>query len=264
VSLASADRLLQRYILPAICVAGALALGGCTTGSTTPPTAATVPGATASSGAALPKPLRIMPLGDSLTQGGVDGTHQGSLNQTTINGYRLDLWKLMEGGGYTVDYVGPYQLGTSALTDQDEAGESGACIKAGPCGGKTMYPLTAGWLNTYNPDLVIVQGGGNDYTYKTTTQIEADMESWIQLLWQTKPNAKIVVSGATQYHPDYEALTKAYVDGLQAQGKPIRFVPFGETVGTAANTLDGTHPNAAGYSLWARELYRKIQQLYPR
>jgi lysophospholipase L1-like esterase len=127
-----------------------------------------------------------------------------------------------------------------------------------------MYPLTAGWLNTYNPDLVILQGGGNDYTYKTTTQIEADMESWIQLVWQTKPNAKIVVSGATQYHQDYEALTKAYVDGSQAQGKPIRFVPFGETVGTAANTLDGTHPNAAGYSLWARELYRMIQQLYPR
>jgi lysophospholipase L1-like esterase len=205
-----------------------------------------------------------MPLGDSLTQGGVDGTHQGSLNQTTINGYRLELWNLMEGGGYTVDYVGPYRLGTSELTDQDEAGESGACIKAGPCGGQTMYPLTAGWLNTYNPDLVIMQGGGNDYIYKTTAQIEGDMESWIQLVWKTKPNAKIVVSGATQYHPDYEALTKGYVDGLQAEGRPIRFVPFAETMGTDANTVDGTHPNATGYSLWARKLYAMIQQLYPR
>jgi lysophospholipase L1-like esterase len=245
-------------------VAGAVVLSGCTTGSTTPPTVATLPGATGSSAAAMPNALRIMPLGDSLTQGGVDGSHQGSLNQSTINGYRLDLWNLMVGGGYTVDYVGPYQLGTSALTDQDEAGESGACIKSGPCGGETMYPLTAGWLNSYSPHVVIMQGGGNDYTYKNTAQIEADMESWIQLIWQTKPNVGIVVSGATQYHPDYEALIKAYVDGLQAHGKPIRFVPFAETVGTDANTVDGTHPNAAGYRLWARELYRMIQQLYPR
>ncbi len=210
----------------------------------------------------VPNPLKIMPLGDSLTQGGVGGT--SGLNPATINGYRLDLWNLLS--DYTINYVGPYQLGDSSLPDWDEAGESGACIKVGPCGGNTMYPLTAGWLNTYNPDLVIMQGGGNDYSIsgQTDATVEASLESWVQLVFATKPNVKIIVSGQAQWHPELEALNKAYVEGLQAQGKAIRFVPFAATVGTDANTTDLTHPNANGYQIWANELAPKVRELFPQ
>jgi lysophospholipase L1-like esterase len=208
-----------------------------------------------------PNPLKIMALGDSLTQGGVGGT--SGLNPATINGYRLDLWNLLN--DFTIDYVGPYQLGDSSLPDHDMAGESGACIKVGPCGGATMYPLTAGWLNTYNPDLVIMQGGGNDYSVsgQNDNTVEASLESWVQLVFATKPNIKIIVSGQAQWHPELEAMNKAYVEGLQAQGKAIRFVPFADTVGTDANTTDLTHPNANGYQVWANELAPKVRELYP-
>ncbi len=213
-------------------------------------------------GGGVPNPLKIMPLGDSLTQGGVGGT--SGLNPATINGYRLNLWNLLS--DYTINYVGPYQLGDSSLSDQDLAGESGACIMVSPCGGHTMYPLTAGWLNTYNPDLVIMQGGGNDYSKSGVTDqnVESYLEQWIQLVWQTKPNVKIIVSGQAQWHPELEAMNKAYVEGLQAQGKPIRFVPFAETVGTDANTTDLTHPNANGYQIWANELAPKVRELFPQ
>jgi hypothetical protein len=202
--------------------------------------------------------LKIMPLGDSLTQGGANGGYSG-LYPPTINGYRLNLWNLLS--DYTIDYVGPYQIGDASLPDHDEAANSGACIKASPCGGGTMYPLTAGWLNTYNPDLVIMQGGGNDYSDHslTTANIESYMEQWIQLVFQTKPNAKIIVSGTEQWYPDLEAQTKAYVENLQAQGKPIRFVPYGATI----DTLDGTHPSPAGFVTWANELAPKVRELYP-
>jgi len=209
-----------------------------------------------------PSTLKIMPLGDSLTQGGVGGA--SGLNSTTVNGYRLNLLNLLT--GYNVDYVGPYQLGDSSLHDQDLAGESGACIMVTPCGAHTMYPLTAGWLNTYNPDLVIMQGGGNDYSKAGTTDqdIESYLEQWIQLVWQTKPNAKIIVSGQAQWHPELEAMNKAYVESLQAQGKPIRFVPFAATVGIQSNTTDGTHPNANGYQVWANELAPMVRELFPK
>jgi lysophospholipase L1-like esterase len=216
-----------------------------------------------SGGGTVPNPMKVMPLGDSLTQGGVDGS-SGQFNNQTANGYRLNLMQLLT-GEYNIDYVGPYQVGNSQLADQDEAGESGACIKVGPCGGSTMYPLTAGWLNTYKPDLVIMQGGGNDYSVsgQTDATVEASLESWVQLVFQTRPTVKIIVSGQAQWHPELEALNKAYVQGLQAQGKAIRFVPFADTVGTDANTVDLTHPNVNGYLLWAQELAPKVRELFP-
>lgn len=229
-------------------------------GATPTPTPTSTPGT-------VPNPLKIMPLGDSLTQGGVNANLPASgPDPNTINGYRLALWNLLTPGGYHIDYVGPYQVGNSSLADKDEAGESGACIKTIPCGGSTMYPLTAGWLNTYNPDLVIMQGGGNDFSKAGTTDqmVETYLEQWIQLVWATKPNVKIIVSGQAQWHPELEAMNKAYVEGLQAQGKAIRFAPFAETVGTDTNTTDLTHPNAAGYTLWASELAPMVRELYPQ
>ena len=220
-------------------------------------------GGTSGGGSHTPQHLKVMPLGDSMTQGGVNGNIAG-LDASTVNSYRLRLWNDL-GSDYVVDYVGPYQTGDSSLADQDEAGESGACIKTTPCGGSTMYPLTAGWLNTYDPDLVIMQGGGNDYSDHSLTDadVEAYEEQWIQLVWQTKPNAKIIVSGQAQWHPELEALNKAYVEGLQAQGKAIRFVPLADTAAADANTIDHTHPNATGYNLWGDALAAKVRELYP-
>jgi lysophospholipase L1-like esterase len=227
--------------------------------------ATTVADASASGGSALkfaaggtkPNPLKIMPLGDSLTQGGVNANSPG-YDPTTINGYRLELWNLLS--GYTIDYVGSEQVGNSSLPDKDEDGFSGACIKSSPCGGGTLYPQTAGWLNTYHPDLVIMQGGENDFSDPSLTEQQdaTNMENWIQLVWQTLPNAKIIVSGAP-WHGTYDSLVHTYCSNLQAQGKPIRWVPYDDRI----SRIDGTHPDAAGYITWANELAPMVRELYP-
>ncbi len=206
-------------------------------------------------------PLKIMALGDSLTQGGVNSNLPGQFESTTINGYRLNLLNLLTPLGYTIDYVGSWQLGNSQLADQDENGFSGACIMVSPCGGGTLYPQTAGWITSENPDLVIMQGGENDFSSggMTEQQDATNMESWIQLVWSTKPSAKIIVTGAP-WHDTYDSLVHTYVDNLQAQGKAIRWVPYGSNIGR----IDGTHPNAAGYTTWANELAPMVQQLFPR
>ncbi|HSX28947.1 MAG TPA: hypothetical protein VLE73_00140, partial [Candidatus Saccharimonadales bacterium] len=105
--------------------------------------------------------LKIMPLGDSLTQGGVNA-NAGGLGPTTVNGYRLALLNLLS-ANYNIDYVGSWQVGDSQLADKDENGFSGACIMVSPCGGGTLYPQTAAWINSENPDLIIMQGGENDF-----------------------------------------------------------------------------------------------------
>jgi hypothetical protein len=148
----------------------------------------------------------------------------------------------------------------SSLPDKDEDGFSGACIKSSPCGGGTLYPQTAGWLNTYHPDLVIMQGGENDFSDPSLTEQQdaTNMENWIQLVWQTLPNAKIIVSGAP-WHGTYDSLVHTYCSNLQAQGKPIRWVPYDDRI----SRIDGTHPDAAGYITWANELAPMVRELYP-
>jgi lysophospholipase L1-like esterase len=211
-------------------------------------------GATASSS------LKIMALGDSLTQGGVNANLPGQMDASTINGYRLDLLNLLKTAGYTVDYVGSEQIGDSSLADKDENGFSGACIMVSPCGGGTLYPQTAAWVTSEQPDLVIMQGGENDFSNPSLTEAQdaTNMQNWIQLIWSTKADTKIIVTGAP-WHTTYDSLVQTYVSNLQAQGKPIRWVPYGSNIGR----IDGTHPNAAGYTTWANELAPMVQQLFP-
>ena len=206
-----------------------------------------------------PKPIKIMALGDSLTQGGVNSNLPGQVDATTINGYRLDLWNLLP--DFAIDYVGSWQLGNSSLPDQDENGFSGACIMVSPCGGGTLYPQTAGWITSENPDLILMQGGENDFSSGSMTEQQdaTNMESWIQLVWSTKPSAKIIVTGAA-WHDTYDSLVHTYVSNLQAQGKAIRWVPYGSNIGR----VDGTHPNAAGYTTWANELAPMVRELFPQ
>jgi len=204
------------------------------------------------------KSIKIMPLGDSLTQGGVNANNAGQLDASTINGYRLDLLNLLT--GYTIDYVGSWKVGNAQLADQDENGFSGACIKVSPCGGGTLYPQTAAWITAEKPDLIIMNGGENDFSDHTLTEQQdaTNMESWIQLCWTTSPSVKIIVTGAP-WHDTYDSLVHTYVSNLQAQGKPIRWVPYGSNIGR----IDGTHPNAAGYTTWANELAPMVRELFP-
>lgn len=58
--------------------------------------------------------VRVMPLGDSITDGfNVPG------------GYRINLWQRMASGGHTVDLVGSGFNGPAALGDHDHEGHSG-------------------------------------------------------------------------------------------------------------------------------------------
>src|SRR3954453_23694983 len=52
--------------------------------------------------------VRVMPLGDSITEG-----------TQVPGGYRIGLWQRLSGGGYRIDYVGSQFNGPSSLPDHD-------------------------------------------------------------------------------------------------------------------------------------------------
>lgn len=107
--------------------------------------------------------LRIMPLGDSKTEGGGGNGQQSS--------WRGFLRAKLLGAGYKIDYVGPqnkYADGDVLPYDSDHAGFGGYTI--GPdinrfcetCPTTGLYEHLQNYLTAANPDIVLVAVGVND------------------------------------------------------------------------------------------------------
>ena len=71
---------------------------------------------------ALEAAIRIMPLGDSITQGASSGVTDEDFQVS----YRLDLWDKLRNAGYDVDFVGSLNSGSSMEDfDADHEGHPG-------------------------------------------------------------------------------------------------------------------------------------------
>src|SRR3954463_9160069 len=61
--------------------------------------------------------VRVMPLGDSITEG-----------TQVPGGYRIGLWQRLSGAGYRIDFTGTQLNGPAALGDHDHEGHPGCGI----------------------------------------------------------------------------------------------------------------------------------------
>jgi lysophospholipase L1-like esterase len=89
-------------------------------------------------------PVRIMPLGDSITVGIGDGT---------TGGYRGPLYQQLTGAGYSVDFVGSQTTG--AITDPNNEGHSGWRAEQ-------IRDNIFDWLIARPADIVLLHIGTND------------------------------------------------------------------------------------------------------
>src|SRR5690349_19416777 len=88
--------------------------------------------------------VRVMPLGDSITEG-----------TQVPGGYRTGLWQRMAGGGYRVDLVGSQFNGPSSLGDHDHEGHPGWRIDQ-------IDANITGWLQATSAHTVLLHIGTND------------------------------------------------------------------------------------------------------
>jgi lysophospholipase L1-like esterase len=113
--------------------------------------------------------LKIMPLGNSMTEGWMDGSE----TEGEKKAYRYDLKLLLTAAGYNIDYVG------SKCTGSDYLGSD--CQNAGISGTRDQYletMLISGYdqrwgiqetpgpyLDAFNPDVILLSIGTNDITH---------------------------------------------------------------------------------------------------
>ncbi|TYB89510.1 family 16 glycosylhydrolase [Oceaniovalibus sp. ACAM 378] len=104
---------------------------------------------------------KVLPIGDSLTQGIVDGTSPAAEH----DGYRGDLLELIINAGGWVDYVGAFSNGPSTMLDRDHSGEPGIPLRLIVGNGRDAD--LSDNLGLHSPDVTLLMAGTNDFEFQS-------------------------------------------------------------------------------------------------
>jgi lysophospholipase L1-like esterase len=239
-------------------------------------------------------PLRIMPLGDSITAGYVDNY---TWKTPFTFGYRGRLYMLLTKAGYKVQFVGaspePFdgQLGVPKKVvgpdlrrlKQDFHRGYGGTVFSDLANGmpKTQGGLAA-WLKADNPDIVLLMMGINNIArFGNTgnpTDVENQLQSMVQTIVDTKPKARVIVAQIAPYQ------TGVNTDSVGQYNKFIKdtLVPHFAGLGKHVTTVDQysnfltpdgkvdanlyaniAHPNPTGYERMAKSWFQAIREIAP-
>jgi len=227
----------RSWILAAVLTAG-LALAG----------AVTQPGVAAaeSNGG-----VRVMPLGDSITEG------------TQIpGGYRTGLWQRVAGAGYRVDFVGTQFNGPAALGDHDHQGHPGWRIDQ-------IDATIAGWLRTAGPRTVLLHIGTNDILQNyNVSSAPSRLSALVDRITAAAPTADVFVAtiiplaSANQEAAarTFNAALPGIVQSKVNSGKRVHLVDMHAAL-TTADLIDGIHPTAGGYDKMAATWYAALRSV---
>ncbi|MDP3850554.1 MAG: Ig-like domain-containing protein, partial [Luteolibacter sp.] len=205
---------------------------------------------------ALEPPVRIMPLGDSITYGVTSGDVEG--------GYRTQLHSLLSNAGYNVDFVGTFSDTTFTVPDRNHQGLRGAHVDG-------LDLAVGGWLDSVeDPDVVLLLVGTNDFLqtwpYETPAGVLAELDSLINNIATRRPFAKIIVSTLilSTVSPTIEAKQVTFNQGIPAlvaqhvaQGRHVSMVDM-HPVLNAGDLADTVHPTTGGYNMMANAWFPKI------
>src|SRR3569833_270196 len=195
-------------------------------------------------------PLRIMPLGASITYG---------IASSDGNGYRAYLRGNLTAAGAVVNMVGNQKSGK--MVDNDNEGWSGYVISEVHAKAKVSLPK-------WKPNIVLINLGTNDASKNVDISAAGSrMLSLLQEVWADSPGATVVLStllvnSNANTSKNVDIINKQYValvSQLRQQGEKILLADMHSAEGPHLDELaDGTHPTDYGYSkmavLWAKAI----------
>jgi lysophospholipase L1-like esterase len=190
--------------------------------------------------------LRIMPLGDSITEG-----------ESGHNTYRRVLWQRLQAAGCNVDFVGtkygvsagyrnsPSKSPPNSDFDLDHEGHWDYQVNE-------LLPFVASSVASAQPDIILVHAGTNDVLAgQSASGIAGELSSLISTLRSGKSDVYIVLAKiipAASNTAETAALNSR-IDGIAAQlntaTSPVVVVDQASGYSTADN-YDGVHPATSG------------------
>lgn len=225
-------------------------------------------GTSNNAGAELQRPVKIMPVGDSITMGMYGTYADWNVNKSLRGGYRAKLMELI-GTKFQYDFVGESEGEDvrETLPDKDHEGHGGWQLVGGYGGG--LNSIIDSKLAQFQPDIILLHAGTNDLNGgKNATTLANEMSAFIDNLTNQRPGMYVLVSNLKLGRFDtntFNSLVQNSVAQKKAAGKKVFFVdtaanwqaPFW---GDDANAL---HPSLANYEIMGQSWYDGLQNNMP-
>lgn len=227
-------------------------------------------------------PLRIMPLGDSITVGYTNADWSGGPFEF---GYRSGLYTRLSNAGYQFRFVGdstePWTFRDPVTTDPGwppainlaTLGQDGNNGHAGDKASDLNASISS-WLASKDPDVILLKIGTNGYQAADRT----DLQTLVNTITTTKPNCHLILA---QIMPRYTYvqevvnyntwIRETLVPAQQALGRNVtvvdQYAPF-LTNPANLTTIDQSlfsnginHPSNPGYDKMAQVWFNAIEAL---
>ncbi|THV23487.1 cellulose binding domain-containing protein [Glycomyces paridis] len=200
-------------------------------------------------------PVKIMPLGDSIT--GSPGCWRGNL------------WSLLDGAGYDVDFVGSLSQACNPTgSDPDHEGHGGFLVTQSVANGNVNS-----WLTQNTPDVLLLHFATNDvWSSLPPSQILAAFTQIVTDLRALNPDAIVLVAQIIPLEPancadcpqraiDFNAAIPAWAAGITTAQSPVVVVDQWTGFDTTVDTYDGVHPDEDGYVKIAANWFEALEDV---
>lgn len=273
----SPDRPATGAAVPAPATPGLSCGGGAVAGTRTGP------------GSELGTPVRIMPLGDSITVGMHGTGADWEANKSLRGGYRARLQELLDGAAVSYEMVG----GSDAVDPREQLpcqaheGHGGWCIRGGdgacsadrhvPGGDAGLLGHVAGWFDVAQPDVVLLHIGTNDLNGagRGVDEVAEDYAALVEEVFAARPDVYLFVSALhladrDDVNEDLNGRLRQLVEDAAAQRPGQAF--FVDTYAEAPEPVtgddaNGLHPSLDTYEVmgarWFDALWSALPGLFP-
>jgi lysophospholipase L1-like esterase len=236
---------------------------------------------------AVPRPIRVLPIGDSITVGYTDNPRWTAPFEF---GYRAELFEMLNNAGIPVQFVGSsrepwnglWKVPTNSpapdlrLLGQDCHEGYGAKATA------FVAEHIEEWVRTNQPDFILLMIGINDIPAGATNAPErakTNLQLIAERVAATSPSTHLIIAQTIPYTRPTPAILElnrfireTLVPDCAARGMRISTVdqcrnflaePAGSTGDPALYSNGYNHPNAEGYRRMARTWCEEIRRLVP-
>lgn len=214
-------------------------------------------------------PVRILPLGDSITHGYWSGI------STDYNSYRKELKSLLEINGHGIDFVG--SLTDGDFPDNQHEGHDGWYADHDSQTNRILDHV-AGWMADTAAGIVLLHIGTNDIHDNNADA--GEVSDILDEIFVANSNATVVlaliINARVDHNPDHRADISTYNSNMNtmaqariAMGDDIIVIDMENGAGLdyanpSADMGDSRHPSQLGYDKMATHWYPAVVQAIAR